>query len=250
MAAQDPLARCAVTHHLGDVRAEILLRIAVDLYHLEGGADAARTEFGDNPVILAIEAHHLILGPEPRRRRWRRRGRFTEQFRQRTVQVGRRRARCTVRRRPSGHRLFGGAGQFVVPSVEQHAQGSTQRVYVGAPVGRATAVGTHLGRHRIVPVVRVRRRRHGDFRRNARVLEAGQDRRVVMPHQNRARRQIAVQQGLVTVTRRVQLLHCPDGAAGEAHPRRRVPLVVLDAFDDAGCRRISHREERHDVDLV
>ena len=77
------------------------------------------------------------------------------------------------------------------------------------------------------------------------MLEADQDRRVVMPDQNRVRRQIAVQEGLVTVTRRVQLLHCPDGATGEAHPRHRVPLVVLDAFDNAGCCRIGHREERH-----
>ena len=41
MGAQDPLARNAVTHYFGDVRAEVLVRIAVDLYHLEGGTDAA-----------------------------------------------------------------------------------------------------------------------------------------------------------------------------------------------------------------
>ena len=241
---QDPPACCLVGNDLGDICAELLLRGAVDPHHLERSPGAAGTEARDDPIVLIAEAYDLVFRPESRRWRRRWRDRLAQQSGQRRFDILQRSPRLGVVHHSLGQRVQDSCAGFVFPLREQRPQTSAQRIHVGSMIRGPTALGANFGSNRVVPSVhRGIGGSHGNVRRDSSVLEAGQDRRVVVLDEKRPPREVSMHHGLFVFTGLVQFPERTNGATREVQTRRRIPFVIGCAFLDAGRSGIGQREE-------
>ncbi len=239
-------SRLLVMTHLGDVGPEILLPRAVELHHLERRTHPAGAEAFHYAIVAAAEGYDLVLRPEPRRRR-RRRGRgFTQQRRQARVDHRRLATLRRIVRHARSQHFNGLTARFVVPLLEQDAQAGAQRVAVRAGVCRMQSLCAHFRRRRRRPLSGRRPNRpHALFRRDPRQLEAGEDRRVVVPDENRRRRQVTVQDRRVVHGLPMQLAQRAQRSPGEGQPHRDIPRPVRRALLDGRSQRVGHGEEVH-----
>ena len=89
------------------------------------------------------------------------------------------------------------------------------------------------------------RRRHASFGRNLRQLEAGEDRCVVVPDEDRLRREVAVQDRCVVHRLAMQLVQGVQRGPREGQPRRGVPGPVRCALLKGRGQRVGDGEEVH-----
>ena len=234
-----------VMTHLGDI-GPFVFPSTVELHDLERGAHAARSEALDYAVFAAPERHDLIFGPEPRRRRrWRRR-RLAQQGREARVERGRFAALRRLVRHARSQHVQGLAVGLVVSAFEQDAQAGAQRVAVRAGVCGVQPLRAHFRRRGRRPFSgRGAGRGHALFGRELGQLEAGEDGRIVVPDENRLRRQVAVQDRRVVQGLAMHLAQRAQCRPGEGQPCRGIPRRIPRALFDGGCQRVGDREEVH-----
>src|SRR5690242_11213533 len=104
--------------YLGDVGSQVLLRGPVNFDDLEGRPDAAGAQAGDDPVVAAVEADDLVLGPEAGWRGGWRRDRVAEQLGKRAIKVPELTTLLRRLRAAGGEDLGGADAHFVVPPRE------------------------------------------------------------------------------------------------------------------------------------
>ena len=241
------LAGRLVAHDLADERAHFPSRGVVEFDHLEGGSHSPRPQASHHAVGAVPEAHFLILGPEPSRGNSRSRNLLPKERCELACQLLQRR---TVLRRPQPSRkdaLDLGRLPAVAALVacEEHAEGRAQGVDVGALVRGGQAVFPHLRRNAFVVLAdRVSGEIRTVSRRGANMLESGEDRRVVVLHQDRPRRQVPVHQSQ-PVGRFMKLLYGNDRLAGEVEALLQSPRLVGSPLLGAGHGRVHDREELH-----
>lgn len=236
-----------VEDDLADMGAQVFAAGAVDLHHLEGRAESARTQSGHDAVPVAAERDLLTLGPETRCRLPLRRPALAEQRGQRRGQPGQIGALPVIVFRNARKRFAGSAREVAVAPVKQDAQRRAQRADVQASVGGAAIVGTLGGcRLEVHPGDGCRIHTNHPGRRLPEVREQGL---VVVPDEDRTRTQEAAPRLVVGGARMqfvqgaMQFVQGTERPAGEVQPSRRIPAGIGRPLLDGGRSRVGDGEE-------
>ena len=216
--SQDAASRFRIVSDFGDIGPKLFLRYSVDINHLKGRADPARTETAKNAIITIMEAYNLPLSPEACGRRGGRRQRLAQQFRQRCLHVAQFAATFRLISPPFRQGVDRSKTCAVISPEKQMRQTCAKRKYVRPPVGRTETLCAHFRRDGAVPCRAGRYRRgHADIRRNLRAIKPCEDWCVVVPYENRPSREIPVNHRRVIGCEAMQVGECSNRAPANAN---------------------------------